>query len=507
MWTARLPRARFITTSRPFPGWVAWPAAVLVGLFGGLAAVMVSPVFLIAGLAGMGLFLAVPLKGYKVFWGYLLFLLVGYFALGKGFAYIGFAPLYVAEIGLALALFAASTILLLDRSLTIAPFFRLEVLLLFAFIAWQVLCTMPYLDMYGLDVIRDAALWGYAAFALFILLLVPREAVDRLFIIYGKILPYYLAWLLVAWYFSKISPIGFHVPTSPTPLIHLKSGDAGVHLAGAAAFMLLRLDLRGARWSNAKLWFLWALWLVNWLAWGASNRAGMFSALIGIGVVLLWRPSARWHRPVVIALSMFALLMATNFSGPIFGTSNTISTEQVTANVTSTFGDSHGVLEKTKAWRLNWWEKIIGYTLNGEHFWMGKGYGINLSVDDGATVGPESDSLRSPHNVFMTVLARSGVPGLILWLLFLASFGSTLARKAVASKRTDSWDKRYALWLLAYWLAFLFNGSFDVFLEGPMGGVWFWSLVGISLVYLTKGVQHPRVELPRKRTLEGRGSQ
>ncbi len=53
----------------------------------------------------------------------------------------------------------------------------------------------------------------------------------------------------------------------------------------------------------------------------------------------------------------------------------------------------------------------------------------------------------------------------------------------------DSWDKRYAVWLMAYWLAFLVNAGFDVFLEGPMGGVLFWSLIGLSLVYFTGGTR------------------
>jgi len=134
---------------------------------------------------------------------------------------------------------------------------------------------------------------------------------------------------------------------------------------------------------------------------------------------------------------------------------------------------------------MDFWKKIVGYTFEGEYFWTGKGYGIDLAADASSKPNEEAE-VRSPHNVFMTILARSGVPGLILWLLFLASFGLELLRRYryLASGRSmDSWGARCALWLLAYWLAFLLNGSFDVYLEGPMGGVLFWSIVGISLVY------------------------
>ena len=37
---------------------------------------------------------------------------------------------------------------------------------------------------------------------------------------------------------------------------------------------------------------------------------------------------------------------------------------------------------------------------------------------------------------------------------------------------------RVNLWVLAYWTASIVNMSFDVYLEGPQGGIWFWCLVG-----------------------------
>ena len=40
------------------------------------------------------------------------------------------------------------------------------------------------------------------------------------------------------------------------------------------------------------------------------------------------------------------------------------------------------------------------------------------------------------------------------------------------------------LFLLAYWLAFMINTAFDVFLEGPMGGIWFWTIYGVGLAAL-----------------------
>jgi hypothetical protein len=36
-------------------------------------------------------------------------------------------------------------------------------------------------------------------------------------------------------------------------------------------------------------------------------------------------------------------------------------------------------------------------------------------------------------------------------------------------------------WVFVYWLAALVNGSFDVYLGGPQGGIWFWSMIGLGL--------------------------
>ena len=149
-------------------------------------------------------------------------------------------------------------------------------------------------------------------------------------------------------------------------------------------------------------------------------------------------------------------------------------------------GESPGDLSNTRTWRLDWWREILGYTVLGNYFWTGKGFGLNLADDDGFQVArPEEAPLRSPHNVFMTVLARMGVPGLLLWLTLHTTFAVSLIR-ACARARAAGFHAWAAidLWILSYWSAFLVNATFDVFLEGPQGGIWFWCLMGVGLAAL-----------------------
>lgn len=159
---------------------------------------------------------------------------------------------------------------------------------------------------------------------------------------------------------------------------------------------------------------------------------------------------------------------------------------QIVANLVSIFNEtSREGLQGSKEWRLKRWSKIIDYTFHGQYFWTGKGFGINLANDDGFQVFDRIRSLRSPHNGHLTVLAHIGVPGLALWIFLQVAFGGTLLSAYSRAKRrlAEPWAK-INLWIFVYWFAFLVNASFDVFLESPQGGIWFWSLFGLGIAIL-----------------------
>jgi hypothetical protein len=154
-------------------------------------------------------------------------------------------------------------------------------------------------------------------------------------------------------------------------------------------------------------------------------------------------------------------------------------------NITSIFfGSSNAQLEGTKEFRLAWWNKIIGYTFNGPYFWDGKGFGINLADNDGFQQSL-NHSLREPHNSHLSILARMGVPAFFLWLLLQGLFALLLLRALLAYRRIgDKQLAAVAAWILVFWTAIMVNTSFDPYLEGPQGGIWFWVLFGLGLVVM-----------------------
>ena len=450
----------------------------------GMRAIVLVPVAMIFLLFGIGFVLHAKEKFYVIVLGLLLF---GYMLFGKGIAYLGIAPLYVSEITLAIGLGTVALLAITRGRLNVVALRQPSALWLALFMVWGALRTLPFLDDYGMDALRDGVIWGYSLIAFCVAILVTPTTLDRLFSTYGRFIFPALVWLASIRFLAKVITMPT-LPGAPVSIAEIKPGDVGVHLAGIGVFLFLRLDRAyGKPYPKAVLWFLWACWGLAWLMHGSQARAGMLSALVGLAVAFSLRPKlSGWVRP---ALLVWVLLL-----GPFLADSTgllqidsarrrTVSVEQIAANFTSLVGGpSTTDQESTVQWRLAWWKKIASYALDvqNSYFWMGKGFGINLANADGFPSPQGAPPNRHPHNITMNVLGRMGTPGLILWLLFLGSLGWRLLR----ATRRPGYTGRIAVWLLAYWLAFLFNAHTDVFLEGPMGGVWFWAVVGASWVFL-----------------------
>jgi hypothetical protein len=400
-------------------------------------------------------------------------ILAGYAFLGRGVAHLGVSPIYVGEMVLGTALIAIAVSL--DRAR-----WTIVHLAIFAFMAWGAIRTIPYIGAYGLDALRDAVTWGYAVFAIAVSLTVREEHFEAITRLYRRAIPMFVYWVPVAAVvsiaFAGILP---RAPGSDVPVVVFKGGDMGVHLAGVGAFMILGLNGGTA----VGVWdaFVWAGWLLAVVTAGAVNRGGLLAASMMMTSVVFVRASARWFLLVFVGLVLVGLVGLADPQIDI-GFSRQISLDQIVANVTSIF-DSHSNegLEGTKAWRLRWWTTIVDYTVNGPYFWDGKGYGVNLADSDGFQLLADH-SLRAPHNGHLEILARSGVPGLSLWVLLQMAIGATLLRAAAKALAADL--RRWAAiagWIFAYWVAALVNTSFDVYLEGPQGGIWFWTIIGLGI--------------------------
>jgi hypothetical protein len=426
-------------------------------------------------------------------------ILFGYIFQGRGFSYFGVPPLYVGELTLALGLFA------LVFGVARWTFTSASVLTLL-FVLFGALRTLPDLMTYRADAIRDGAIWYYAAFAFLIYFLLSQRHLDVFLRLLASATHFLLVWhLFLSTIFRSMTDSLPQFPGSPLPIISVMGpGHRGIVIGMVGAFLATGLYKHYAPHSRTPITLVWCLWIANAAIISAESRGGMLSILIPMALVLLLHPSEEWIKAITIGLVCIVVLIVWNplFS---FGYYRDFSTDQIVSNVRSIFSEDTanlGGVEGTENFRLRWWTAIYNDVIHGPHFWHGVGFGVNLASEYGVlgygTTGEES-SLRSPHNGHLTILARMGVIGIALWLALNLSFVWTLTKKCFESQDSAGRvSKLVALWFLACWSAIMIGALFDVYLEGPYGGIVYWSVIGGGLVTSRAETRESGQTAPRK---------
>jgi hypothetical protein len=410
----------------------------------------------------------------------LLFVLFGYALAGKGFAY-----LFLGEMILVIGFF------FLMRSQRIMVIFSDSVLCLWAMLAFWGFCrTVPFLGKYGFDAVRDAAVYAYGMFAVLVVAFINNSnQISRALNTYRKFLVWYLP--IVPLCLSLLMFFQGSMPTIPwasgVGFVHLKAGDAAVHITGAALFILIFADRKNLSFDRILGFVGWVLAALIILV---KNRGGFVAIILPIAFVSLMRARKVGWKVIALAIAItiptIAVLESDFITLPTLShQGRAFTAEQVSRNLSSISGtgSSGGDTENTKQWRLGWWKNIIDYTVFGPYRWTGKGFGVNLTLVDGPPgMSAEDTTLRSPHNGTMTMLARMGVPGLAIWAALNIVFVFRLLKAYWQASRVGSkfWSC-LDLWILSYYFAILINSSFDVYIEGPHGGIWFWSIIGFGV--------------------------
>jgi hypothetical protein len=372
---------------------------------------------------------------------------------------------------------------------------------------WGLVRTLPYVSQYGVMALRDAVIWAYGVFAVLVAAFVSDT--ERLHLVLRQVarwVPRYILWVPVL----AALPMYLHdylpTPVPDATLPTFKPGDVAVHLAGAGTCLLLGLHRSGDHGREPRLsalseQVLWAVWAVGCLVVASVNRSGTLALILSIALVLAFRGPLVFGRLLKLAAVVLILVVGAFTSEVSLGryTSRSVSTEQIAKNLGSIVGRrDNGGLDGTREWRMEWWRRIVHETVFGDKFWTGRGFGASLADDAFFQI---DESLRSPHNGHMSILAREGVPGLVLWATLQFAFAASLVRAyhRARVRGHDAWA-RLDLWILAYWLAFMVNITFDVYLEGPQGGIWFWSLFGFGVAVLR--TQARVLAPPVRRTLQ-----
>ena len=168
---------------------------------------------------------------------FLALVLAGYAIDGKGFAYLGIPPLFIGEFTLVVG------IVVMARLGGWSKLWESPLMLsVAAFVLIGIVRTLPYLDVYGLDAIRDSCLYYYAffAFAVAAMLMSNPHRLVTLLDYYGRFARLFLPVILVV--FAVYHFAAGSLPRWPwgegVSVINEKEGDVLVHLGGIVAFWL-----------------------------------------------------------------------------------------------------------------------------------------------------------------------------------------------------------------------------------------------------------------------------
>jgi O-antigen/teichoic acid export membrane protein len=415
-------------------------------------------------------------------------LLGGYLFFSKSFAYVHVpgTPVFVGEIVLAIGIFEVLRLPSPWRHLlSRAPV--LKVVLVFLAIC----CVRLFSDYpaYGLEAVRDSAIGYYALFALLTAAAVVCEPtfLPRLLGWYRRVLPAFLVWAPVAVLLSDVDGLsGIVVPGTDTPINSFKVGDFGVQIAMAVAFLWLDgAQARGERSrSPSRTTTLSLVGIVGLFVCLTQNRGGFLAGAVTLLVAAVYLPPGRRRRlalPLVGGLAALTLLIGLlNVRLPI--SEREVSLQQVTSNILSiVHRDSSQQLSGTVEWREQLWQRLRADMLASGAWRTGLGFGPVLGERYGVSDPSDPRPLRNVHNSHLTVFARTGAVGLVVWALLWLAWCLHLhrwIRRRPGGVRDP--DGATAGWLLAGAVGFLVNAYFDPSLEGPQACIWLYVLLGIG---------------------------
>ena len=395
--------------------------------------------------------------------GYTLSIML-YAFFNKGIAYS-----YLAEIFLFLGI-----VLLFFNRKKIEIYTEKKQLILLGLISLSFIYVILYLFKYNaFNVFRDSLAFQYGWFAIIIYFLKEEKEYfwETLIKIYKWIpLVLFLNFFLFYYIFLNLPPINIF---GGQHILLYKNGDKSLQLLICTILMILFSYKYSKSWLivNSILIFL------NLLILLAFTRSGSMAYLAGIFCFFFFSKTSLINdnlRKVlkyipILLIIVFGVFAAIEIDGDAQG--RTISLSQITDNFSSIVSsDIDGSLTDNKVWRLVWWAKLLNESFTLEHFFIGKGLGMSLAGNDLTSV---DENLRSPHNFHLTIIARFGYIIFIIWVYWLYLLFKPLFKKQLSGKM---------LGLTSIILAFIINGSFDVFFEGPMGAFPFWTMVGLLLV-------------------------
>lgn len=348
-----------------------------------------------------------------------------------------------------------------------------------AVLAWLVIGTVRAgfdVPRHGLLAIRDFAMVYYAVFFFLAQDMAARVA-GRRYLIGCLVAAVVVLGPLFALYYNFTSVFMQRLTVGGAPLIYYKPDLAATHLAAGSLVL-----------------FFWARSSQRWWAWSAAAGIGLFllafdsrASLLGlVAATALLLGARRWQFPLLQASAAALALAATVMLAVVFDNAwadrKLEGLQDRVASVIDLRGQGAYRSEESSfkgdnnRFRFVWWRNVLEETTQTNPL-FGLGFGTDLARGFMQEYFPDSDedfTARSPHSMLVGSYGRLGAVGVGAWLAICLIL---LGRTWRSLRRTED-RVTWSLWCGA--LVILVSATFGVVLEGPMGAVVFWTLLGLA---------------------------
>lgn len=406
------------------------------------------------------------------------FLLAGYIVGNRGFAQLYLVqPLFVGEVGLVVVVLA-----LLGRFVLARESIHLEGLLPRLVLTYLFVGSIRFafdVQSYRIDAVRDFATIYYSVF-FFVALQLGRQEHSSWFL--GKVLTWAFFLQTIVSVVAIVRPDWLEViEIRGVPLLTQKGDLTPTFSAMGLLFFFLRPDAFGSKWLRRTVIIVLLLTIIL-----AVSRAALVA--LAISSLLLWLAGQRrfFAYPVAMAATgLFCLLAASVVFQDSAQTERVMEVQEKLASIvdfsnsraySSAMGEMKGA---NNEFRTALWHSMVDETL-ADNPVFGKGFGFDFITRFEQTYGRGRwEGLRSAHNYYVTIFGRMGAVGFAVLLTLTALIAQGGLNAAAAVRRG-----RLGLDVLTFWCCawvILIAGAFGVVMEGPMGAIPFWLMLGLAV--------------------------
>ncbi|MGH7956496.1 MAG: O-antigen ligase family protein, partial [Opitutaceae bacterium] len=261
------------------------------------------------------------------------------------------------------------------------------------------------------------------------------------------------------------------------PLIYFKDDLAGNFMAIGSLLFFMRFEE-----TRRNAWLVFSLVLAGLMLMTNSR-----SSMVGLAAGALWLGlSGRWRFACTLtaggAVAALVLVFVAEVQGESWRQTPLLRVYERVMSIADPLGQRAYETEDAfkgdnNVFRMVWWRAAIAETMETDR-WFGLGFGHDLAARFVRQYLPEATddfTARSPHNVLITIFARMGIVGFACFFAVLVA----LALRTWRALRVHDTTFTSGAWWCAAWVI-LVCACFGVVLEGPMGAVVFWTILGVA---------------------------